>query len=175
MNLTPEKLAKVVELADLCEIASYERSIGDRPKSIDSVYDPPHTGTSHVHPRSFADLPSGPSPSHLNLLSYLESLSDRERNDLMCLMYFGRDMEYEQINHGKPLRSLRKAYLKDIRLGPGHYGCINPDYLAGKAPLSKWIRAAVAAMPDSLVWWRYKKALRKQQEKMTMALQAAYR
>ena len=163
MTLTPEKLAKVVELAELRNIANEE------------MVKPLTKESGRLHYICLEDLPSGPSPSHLKLHGYISSLSDRERNDLMCLMYFGRDMEYEQINHGKPLRSLRKAYLKDIRLGPGHYGCINPDYLAGKAPLSKWIRAAVAAMPDSLVWWRYKNALRKQKEQMTMALQTAYR
>ena len=163
MNLTPEKLAKVVELAELRNIANEE------------MVKPLTKESGRLHYICLEDLPKTPSPSYLKLHGYISSLSDRERNDLMCLMYFGRDMEYEQINHGKPLRSLRKAYLKDIRLGPGHYGCINPDYLAGKAPLSKWIRAAVAAMPNSLVWWRYKKALQKQKEQMTMALQTAYR
>lgn len=74
---------------------------------------------------------------YATLLSMIELLPERKQHDLMCLMYLGRNLEYYGLN--EEIVADFCAYADEKVDGKGS-GSIAPEYLAGKVPLSRWLR-----------------------------------
>ena len=86
------------------------------------------------------------------LLSMIELLPDRKRHDLMCLMYLGRNLAYYGLNEEVVDDFCAYADEKPIKSGS-----TDPRYLAGKIPLSRWLRLVKKEIrPDFWsIWTRY--------------------
>lgn len=86
------------------------------------------------------------------LLSMIELLPGRKRHDLMCLMYLGRNLAYYGLNEEVVDDFCVYADEKSIKSGS-----TDPRYLAGKIPLSRWLRRVKKEIrPDFWsVWTRY--------------------
>ena len=86
------------------------------------------------------------------LLSMIELLPDRKRHDLMCLMYLGRNLAYYGLNEEVVDDFCVYADEKSIKSGS-----TDPRYLAGKIPLSRWLRRVKKEIrPDFWsIWTRY--------------------
>ena len=86
------------------------------------------------------------------LLSMIELLPGRKRHDLMCLMYLGRNLVYYGLNEEVIDDFCVYADEKSIKSGSA-----DPRYLAGKVPLSRWLRRVKKEIrPDFWsVWTRY--------------------
>lgn len=67
----------------------------------------------------------------------IEQLSEQKRHDLMCLMFLGRNLDY----YGLCEEAVDDfcAYA-DEKANSNGYGRVEPDYLAGKKPIAKWLR-----------------------------------
>lgn len=74
---------------------------------------------------------------YATILSMIELLPERKRHDLICLMYLGRNLEYYGLN--EEVVTDFCAYADEKADGKGS-GSIAPEYLAGKVPLSRWLR-----------------------------------
>ncbi len=86
------------------------------------------------------------------LLSMIELLPGRKRHDLMCLMYLGRNLVYYGLNEEVVDDFCVYADEKSIKSGS-----TDPRYLAGKIPLSRWLRQVKKEIrPDFWsIWTRY--------------------
>ena len=86
------------------------------------------------------------------LLSMIELLPDQKRHDLMCLMNLGRNLEYYGLNEEVIADFCIYADEKPIKSGS-----TDPRYLAGKIPLSRWLRRVKKEIrPDFWsIWTRY--------------------
>ena len=89
---------------------------------------------------------------YATLLSMIELLPDRKRHDLMCLMYLGRDLVYYGLNEEVVDDFCAYADEKSIKSGS-----TDPRYLAGKIPISRWLRHVKKDIrPDFWsIWTRY--------------------
>ena len=72
---------------------------------------------------------------YATLLSMIELLPDQKRHDLMCLMYLGRNLVYYGLNE-----EVVDDFCVYADEKPISSGSIDPRYLAGKVPLSRWLR-----------------------------------
>lgn len=86
------------------------------------------------------------------LLSMIELLPDRKRHDLMCLMYLGRNLAYYGLNEEVVDDFCAYADEKPIKSGS-----TDPRYLAGKIPLSRWLRLVKKEICPEFwsIWTRY--------------------
>ena len=86
-----------------------------------------------------------------DIRGYLSMMSDRELQEMMCLMDFGRNISYYGFN-----RDVAETFIDHV--GTKHFAHIRggaaADYLAGKSPLGDWLRLAgkqikADALPDN--------------------------
>ena len=82
------------------------------------------------------------------LLGFLSSLTDQKLQEMMCLMDFGRNIEYNGFD-----RSTAENFINHV--DTRHFSRISGrnavQYLAGKLPLGEWLRIAwrqVGTQPD---------------------------
>ena len=67
----------------------------------------------------------------------IELLPERKRHDLMCLMYLGRNLEY----YGLCKETIDDfCFYADEKAGKNCSGSTDPEYLAGKVPIARWLR-----------------------------------
>ena len=82
------------------------------------------------------------------LLGFLSSLGDQKLQEMMCLMDFGRNIEYNGFDRGVAENFVAQV---DTRHFSHIRGRNAVQYLAGKLPLGEWLRKAwrqVGTQPD---------------------------
>lgn len=86
--------------------------------------------------------PSGtlsPGEPYNTIKLMIETFSERERYDLMCLMYLGRNIAYYGFNE----EAVDDFCFHADEWGKrSWHGSTDPEYLAGKVQMAKWLRLA---------------------------------
>lgn len=89
------------------------------------------------------ELDLGPREPYATIEMVISDFSDRKRYDLMCLMYLGRNIAYTGFNEEavEDFCFYTDEWKKYAKLGGKlPYGIAEPEYLAGKKHIAKWLR-----------------------------------
>lgn len=91
-----------------------------------------------IHAGEFIyDADHEPSEPYATLECMIRLLPEQKRHDLMCLMYLGRNLEYYCLN--EEVVNDFCAY-SDETAGENCSGSTDPEYLAGKVRIARWLR-----------------------------------
>ena len=129
------------------------------------LYNPPKPENTRAHgahgrPASEIDAEREERERYLDIVDYLDLMTDRERQELMCLMDFGRNLDYIGFTGDVVETFIDQVDTNHFSHIKGHNGA---QYLAGKVPLGRWLRLAMKQVkagtePDTFyrVTWRLK-------------------
>lgn len=83
------------------------------------------------------DPDHNPGEPYATLECMIRLLPEQKRHDLMCLMYLGRNLEYNGLCQETVDDFCAYA---DEKVGGNCSGSTDPEYLAGKARIARWLR-----------------------------------
>ena len=91
-----------------------------------------------IHVGEYAyDPDHNPGEPYATLKCMIELLPEQKRHDLMCLMYLGRNLEY----YGLCQETVDDfCVYADEKVGNNCSGSTDPEYLAGKVKIARWLR-----------------------------------
>ena len=91
-----------------------------------------------IHVGEYAyDPDHNPGEPYATLECMIRLLSEQKRHDLMCLMYLGRNLEY----YGLCQETVDDfCVYADEKVGNNCSGSTDPEYLAGKVKIARWLR-----------------------------------
>ena len=88
-----------------------------------------------------------------SILRYISELSDHKRHDLMCLMYLGRNIDYSGFDEETvdDFCFYAVEWGRKGRISNHLHGAMDPEYLAGKIRIGKWLKLAKDAIYPSQI------------------------
>lgn len=88
-----------------------------------------------------------------SILRYISDMSERKRHDLMCLMYLGRNIDYSGFDEETvdDFCFYADEWGRKGRISNHLHGAMDPEYLAGKIRIGKWLKLAKDAIYPSLI------------------------
>lgn len=106
------------------------------PEEIDDLI---YLGDSRFDP----ELELDPGEPYATIKMIINEFSEHKRYDLMCLMYLGRNIAYTGFDEVAvdDFCYYADEWRKHERTGQSiNCGCTDPEYLAGKKHIAKWLR-----------------------------------
>ena len=83
-----------------------------------------------------------------SILRYISDMSEHKRHDLMCLMYLGRNIDYSGFDEETvdDFCFYADEWGRKGRISNHLHGAMDPEYLAGKIRIGKWLKLAKDAI-----------------------------
>jgi hypothetical protein len=83
-----------------------------------------------------------------SILRYISDMSEHKRHDLMCLMYLGRNIDYSGFDEETvdDFCFYADEWGRNGRISNHLHGAMDPEYLAGKIRIGKWLKLAKDAI-----------------------------